>query len=85
MTRPAPRRQPPDIRMSVPLGGASVRLKPADQVRSCGFDLNVNEARWLVVVLATLSGSPSPVADLQRSLTIALARRGSCGGPVDEH
>lgn len=85
MTRPDSVRQPSDVRLSVPLGGGPVRLKAVDQARPCGTDLYVNEARWLVVVVATLSGNPSPVADLRRSLTIALARTGSCCGPDGEH
>lgn len=62
----------PEVRMWVPIGGATVRL--AAEPRSCGVEVPASEARWLVVVLGMLSGDSRPVADLRRSLTIASAR-----------
>ena len=79
MTRATVPVRPADVGMWVPLGGGTVRLASRQTPRECAIRLTVNEARRLVVVLAMLSGDWSPVADLKRSLTIALARRNGDG------
>jgi hypothetical protein len=65
--------------MWVPFGGGTVRLASRQMPCERAVEVTVNEARWLVVVLAVLSGDWSPVTDLKRSLTIALTRRNGDG------